>query len=166
MQFKLILDYFSLHASIERCVIIFYFYRMMMRLDVISLTKYNSFHASFKAENFESLSESGLRRRTNEAGERMKPEVVAVKCARGPTWDTHTVSVRKRRCRCGEIKPGPRESRGFPPSRTPLIPLPIVPLPFSSPKVLSVSFFFIVPHRAFSRDGAHRLARIKYSQEF
>src|SRR5580765_8222312 len=51
---------------------------------MISLTMHNSFHTSFKAENFGSRSETGLRRRTNEAGERMKPEVVAVKCARGP----------------------------------------------------------------------------------
>lgn len=60
-------------------------------------------------------------------------------------WYTHTMPVSKRRCRCDEIKPGPRESRGFPPSHTPSIPLPIVPLPFSLPRALSVSFFLIVP---------------------
>lgn len=53
---------------------------MISLIDEVQFVPY----MSFKAENFGSQSETGLRRRTNEAGERMKLEVVAVKCARGP----------------------------------------------------------------------------------
>lgn len=100
----------------------------------------------------------------------MKPEVVAVKCARGPTYGIRTpcrlVSVGVDVMR---LSLDPESRVAFPPLIPRSIPLPIVPLPLSLPRALSVflSFSsFLASRRASSRDGAHRLARIKYSQEF
>lgn len=153
--------------------IIYHFLFLSHRTDEIvwylSLTKYNSFRTSFKAENFGSRFETGLRRRTNEAGERMKPEVVAVKCARGPVVYLYPCRLVSVGVDVARLNLDPESRVAFPPLVPRRFPYQLYPPSLSfteGPLCFFLSHLVSASHCASSRDGAHRLARIKYSQEF
>lgn len=95
------------------CLICIRYHSTSIKPCNILLTKYVSFYTSFINGKFwYPVLKTGTGRGANEAGERMKPKVVAVKCARGVQRCIYPHrSVSKRGCICGEIKPGPRESR-------------------------------------------------------
>lgn len=99
----------------------------------------------------------------------MKPEVVAVKCARGPTYGIPTpcrlVSVGVDVAR---LSLDPESRVAFPLLVPRRFPYQLSPFPFlhQGPSLFLSFSSSLASRRAFSRDGAHRLARIKYSQEF